>query len=70
MLVDDKITACVKEISGSWVLYAKFQIEEHFAFLQKFAINNKCCASSKGQTISKLIGGRAKYKKNIHAREN
>ena len=36
LLVDDKITACVKQIS--WVLYAKFRIEKrlvkHFAFLK------------------------------------
>ena len=36
LLVDDKITACVKQIS--WVLYAKFRIEKrlvkHFSFLK------------------------------------
>ena len=36
LMVDDKITACVKQVS--WVLYAKFRIEKrlvkHFAFLK------------------------------------
>ena len=31
LLVDDKITACVKQIRYvSWVLYVKFPIEKHF----------------------------------------
>ena len=36
LLVDDKIKACVKQVS--WVLYAKFGIQKrqvkHFAFLK------------------------------------
>ena len=58
LLVDDKITACVKEISVSQVLYAKFQIEEHFALLQTFAINIKFCAPSNLLFSCELLVGR------------
>ena len=52
------MTACVKEISVSQVLYAKFQIEEHFALLQTFTINIKFCAPSNVLFSCKLLVGR------------